>query len=186
MAGTSSDNPEEAHTDLMALIKASRELNPDMDQALAESFMEKHKLASQGGQKPTAQQAVVPQQNPQHPQPFGRFTPAFGMIMIVAVIVAMVTFHAWWALWLIFPLMGMLGGWRGYGRYHDERHLAREQWRHQRYMARMGYPPQQPQQLPESTSKWEPPMPPAQRPTPPSASSAPTTGNDVPPMNPAG
>jgi hypothetical protein len=186
MAGTPSDNPEEAHTDLMALIKAGRDLPPDMDKALAESFMEKHKLASQGGQSPTAQQAVIPQQNGQYPQPFGRFTPAFGMIVIVAVVAAIIVSQAWWALWFVFPLMGMFGGWRRYGRYHDERHLAREQWRHERYMARMGYTPQQPQQLPESTSKWEPPTVPTQRPTPPSASSAPVTGNDAPPVNPAG
>src|SRR5689334_11799569 len=130
MAGAPSDNPEDAHTDLMALIKASREMDPDMDQALAESFMEKHKLAGQGSQNQTAPQAIVAQQNPQHVQPFGRFTPAFGMVLIVAVVVAMITFHAWWAFWIIFPLMGMLGGWRGSGRYHDQRHIAREQWRH--------------------------------------------------------
>src|SRR5581483_8643140 len=59
MAGTPQDTPQETHKDLLALIKASRDLDPDMDQALAESFLEKHTLATQGAQQP-----VVPQSDP--------------------------------------------------------------------------------------------------------------------------
>ena len=133
MAGTPSDNPEEAHTDLMALIKASRELNPDMDKALAESFMEKHKLANQGG----SQQAVVAQTGQQTPEAVNSIAGAvISMVGIAAYIVALIVSqgHLWW---IIFPLMAFgFGGWRGYGhshdehrRMHDERHLAREHWR---------------------------------------------------------
>src|SRR5262249_106239 len=170
MAGTPQDTPEEAHKDLMALIKAGRDLDPDMDQALAESFLEKHTLANQGAQHASAQQAVVPPSDPQRPQVSGRFAPAFGIVVIAAVIVAMVATPSWWAIWLVFPLMGAFGGRRRFGGYHDEqyrmhaqRQMAREQWRHERYMARMGYPAAPPeQQLPEPTSKWTPPTPPVQ------------------------
>jgi hypothetical protein len=196
MAGTPSDNPEEAHKDLMALIKAGREMTPDMDQALAESYMEKHKPASQGSQHSTAQQAVVPQGDAQFPQVFGYVAPAIGIVFVAAIYIAALTFGGPWLWWLIFPLMGMaFGGWRRYGhgyderyRLRDERRLARDQWRHERNMARMGYPPErsEPEQLPEPAGKWTPPTPPAQQSTPPAKSSAPTTGNETPPANPAG
>lgn len=188
MAGTPQDTPQETHKDLLALIKASRDLDPDMDQALAESFLEKHTLATQGAQQP-----VVPQSDPPHPQAVGRFAPAFGMVVIAAVIVAIIVTQTWWAIWLVFPLMGAFGGWRGYGRYHDEhyrmraeRQLAREQWRHDRYLARMGYPPSHPELLPEpAADKWTPPTPPVRQTTPPATPPS-STGPDAPPANPAG
>ncbi|HEV8192582.1 MAG TPA: hypothetical protein VGP82_14030 [Ktedonobacterales bacterium] len=185
MAGTPQDTPEDAHTDLMALIKAGRDMSPDMDQALAESFMEKHKLANQ----PPPQQPVVTQNGQRTPDAFTTVGgSAISVLVIAAYIVAVIVSqgHLWW---LLFPLMAFgFGGWRGYGRYHDERYrlrderrMARDQWRHERYMARMGYPPDQPEpeQLPEPASKWTPS-------TPPASSSTPTTGNAAPPANPAG
>jgi hypothetical protein len=194
MAGTPHDTPEDAHQDLVALIKAGRDLPPDMDQALAESYMEKHKSAGQSGQNPTAQQAVVPQDASQYPQVFGRFTPVVGIVFVAAIYVAALALGGHWLWWLIFPLMGMaFGGWRGYGHYHDERYrlheerrMARDQWRHGRYMARMGYPPREPEQLPERSSTRTPPtQQPAPPATPPSSSPS-SSGTETPPANPAG
>ena len=192
MAGTPSDNPEDAHTDLMALIKAAREMPPDMDRALAESYMDKHKLASSG----TPQQAVVAQTGQRAPE---AITAVGGIVIGVVVLAAYITAvivsqgNLWW---LLFPLMAFgFGGWRGHEhqeerhRMRAERQLARDQWRQDRFMARMGYPPQQhEQQLPTpqpQQNTWTPPAPPAPQPTA-STPPSPAAGTENPPANPAG
>lgn len=134
---------EEEHSDLLATLAAARELGPEMDKALAESYLQRRKAsapsrARNAGPRPPVNygfvaQAVVP------------------VAMIAAVILAAIlfSFHGWF--WfLLIPLFW--GGWRrrrgwyGYDRYErrrdfreerraerEERRAEREEWRRARY-----------------------------------------------------
>jgi hypothetical protein len=188
---------DDERADLMAMIAAGRDLSPEMDKSLVESYAERRE-AQKEAQEKLHRNAVVPQQQSpvvatsgQHPA-----VAITGIIATVAIFIAIMLFtqgHGWW---FIFPLFGIFGGWWGrndHYRVRDARRAERYQMRADYYRARMGYPNgEDARRLPESAESDSGPLPPptsvtganppASRPTPP-ASSAPV---DQPPTNPAG
>ena len=200
MANTSSNSKmsDDERSDLKAMIAAGRELSPEMDESLVESYEQRRASEAQAKAKVQGREVVA---QPQSTHPLAGINPAVAITGIVAMaavfIVIMVASggHAWW---LIFPLFGIFGGWMG----NHDRHRARNERRAQRYQARadyyrrrMGYPDEDDARLPESAERDEaqlppppaPRTPPAPRSAPP-ASSAPSTGitDTQPPINPAG
>ncbi len=194
---------EDERAELRAMIAAGRELSPEMDDSLVDSYAEQRAAEQRAKAKAQGQSnAVVPQ------QPSGGVVagthPAVaitGILATAAIFVAIMVFtggHGWW---LIFPLFGIFGGWWGNHdrhRFRDERRAQRYQMRADYYRARMGYPPEQDaRRLPESTASDSGPLPPpttAPRQTPPPTRSAPpastppstSSGGEQPPSNPAG
>jgi hypothetical protein len=187
---TPRQDPEDAHTDLMATLAASRELGPEMDRALAESYMKKHPVTET---QPKRSQAVQPQNTGGSVEVShaGRYIlPALAIMAYVA-IVLFVPSHPWWLFWLF---MGFGGWWWGWG-HHDERHAQREEWRNarrqMRYQMRYGYyPPQAPEQQMPASQPQQPPQvsaPPQPAPTyTPPAPGASYTNPPQQPSNPAG
>ena len=202
---------DEERAELRAMIAAGRDLSPEMDESLVDSYAErraaekraKAKVQGNGNDNGNGN-AVVPQQ--QSGGVMAGTNPAVaiaGMAMVAAIFVTImiVSGGAYW--WMIFPLIGICGGWWG---NHDRRRLdgrraQRYQMRADYYRTRMGYPPEQDaRRLPESTQSDSGPLPPpisapTQTPpparsvppasTPPSTPSAGASG-DQPPSNPAG
>ena len=130
----SSQNPQDAHEDLLATIAASRELGPEMDKALAERYLEKHS-------KP----AVAPQPKQQQP-PVAAYSPnqalaAIGPMLCIAAFITILIGsggHLWWLFWL--PLV--FGGWWGrwwWGGPHYGGYNSRDDWRQARRDARYQY-----------------------------------------------
>lgn len=177
---TGAHDPEEQQNDLVAAIKAARELGPDMDHAVAASYLEKQKAAAQAlaeAQKPQ-QPAAVPTQGRQPSWPMF-VTPAFGIVLYVALLVVS---HGWlwWTFWLI-PAFGSCGWWGGRHEAYEarmQRRMARYEWRRARYGYRYGpysyddgsgqapsqppqvQPPQpQPQPQPQPPSSQQPSQP---------------------------
>lgn len=200
-------DPEDLHQDLLATMAASRELGPEMDKALVDSYMERHPELK-GQQK----QALTQPETHTRPDIVGLTGMSVGMI---GYIVLLIVSHGslWWMFW---PMMAW-GGWRwGSNGHHDERHAARQQMREARFQARMearmnryGVPyvrvnppvesaPQQPATLPPAPAA--PPVPPVASPplaSPPVAPAPPTPAplaaetpapgpSSLPPINPAG
>jgi hypothetical protein len=146
-------DPEEARQDFMAALAASRELGPEMDKALVDSYMEKHHKQSGPRQTGLAPQtAQVPAT--------GAMNGALiltGLALAAYIVLLIVSGGSyWWMFWL--PMA--VGGWAasefgGSGGRHAERaeyRRARYDYRRQRLEERMqrravrhGYPlPQQP------------------------------------------
>lgn len=205
---------EEERADLMAMIAAGRDLSPEMDKSLVESYAERRAAQEQaraklhGNQNAQSGQgnksnAVVPQRQPSEQALLGANIAmgVIGTLMMAGIFVAVMLFtggHGWW---VIFPLFFLFGGWGGrYGRHRlrDERRTQRYQMRADHYRTRMGYPPRdEARRLPassESDARDSGPLPPpigvpAQTPpatrTTPSAGAQSSTG-DQPPTNPAG
>lgn len=194
---------EEERADLKAMIAAGRELSPEMDESLVESYVERRAAEQRAKAKVQGQgNAVVAQQQPGHP--LAGVHPAVavtGMVTMAAVFIAIMVLSHGWAWWMIFPLFGIFGGWMGGNERHrirNERRAQRYQMRADYYRARMGYPPRDDsRRLPESESEDSAPLPPpigvpTQTPpaprnvsptsTPPSTSAA----DEQPPVNPAG
>ncbi|HEY1387628.1 MAG TPA: hypothetical protein VGF38_03710 [Ktedonobacterales bacterium] len=201
---------DEERAELRAMIAAGRDLSPEMDESLVDSYAERRaaeKRAKANVQGNGNGNAVVPQQ--QSGGAVSGTNPAVaiaGMVMVAAIFVTImiVSGGAYW--WIIFPLIGIGGGWWG---NHDRRRLdarraQRYQMRADYYRTRMGYPPEQDaRRLPESTeattSDSGPLPPPTSAPTltppparsvppasiPPSTPSASPSG-EQPPTNPAG
>lgn len=129
---------EDDHADLLATLAAARELGPDMDKALAESYMQRRKANTLARPRNAA---------PRPPVNFGFVGQSFvSVIVIAAIIVAALSGH-WWFWFFLFPLCwggwgwrrGMRRGWYGYDdrhdrqrAYHDERRAEREEWRRAR------------------------------------------------------
>lgn len=191
---------EEERADLMAMIAAGRELSPDMDASLVESYVERRTAEKKAQEKVQGQgNAVVAQQ--QDGNPFAGVHPAVaisGMGLMAAIfITAMIASggHLWW---LIFPLFGIFGGWWGghdRHRIRDARRAERYQMRADYYRARMGYPARDDaRRLPEESERDSGPLPPptsAPTWTPPARRSDPPTSpasstDAPPPINPAG
>lgn len=168
----------DAHEDLLATLAASRELGPEMDQSLAESYMRKH-----GQPAPAAQQPGQPAQ--QHPGYAGlaAIGPALGIAVYIVLLIVSGG-RLWWMFWLPMALGGwwggMWGGWWG----GDPWHVQRDEWRYQRRMTRdqyrawrrgYGYPPapyddpRRPGDYPRYPAPRPDPREPGQPPTPPSA-----------------
>lgn len=196
---------EEERADLKAMIAAGRELSPEMDESLVESYVERRAAEQRARAKAQGQNqgnAVVAQQQPGHP--LAGVHPAVavtGIVTMAAVFIAIMVLSKGMAWWLIFPLFGIFGGWMGGNERHrirNERRAQRYQMRADYYRSRMGYPSRDDsRRLPESESEDSAPLPPpigvpTQMPptprngsptsTPPSASAS----GEQPPVNPAG
>lgn len=189
---------DDDRADLMAMIAAGRELSPEMDKSLVDSYAERH-AAEQQAQAKVQGNAIVSQQSG-IAGAFSGVHPAVaiaGMAMLVAIFTVIMLFsggHGWW---MIFPLFGICGGWWGNHDRHrlrDERRAERYQMRADYFRARMGQPARDDgRRLPESTGDSGPLPPPIGVPTQsppanysaPPASASPSAGN-LPPINPAG
>ena len=121
---------EDARTDLLAAMAASRELGPEMDKAVVDSYMEKHHPVSP---QPAAQHLTQPA------APSGEMFSSMVMCLgIVAYVALLVVSHGmlWWMFW---PLMGW-AGWRWHnwsGDYGGASRTARDQYRQSRWEYRM-------------------------------------------------
>ena len=180
---TPQPDPEELHKDLLATMAASRELGPEMDKALVDSYMERHPEL-----KGVSQQALTQPQQSNKPDLVGLTGMGVGMIGYVTLLI--VTHGEMW--WMFWPMMGW-AGWRwGNGGRHAERHAARSAVRQARFDARIerrmnryGVPYIRVTQ----PSEAEPERPAAIPPAPP-VTTPPTQPTDMPvrlpPINPAG
>ncbi len=187
-------DPEETHTDLLATLAASRELGPEMDKALAQSYIERHPELV--GKQPPPAVVAQPERRAISPDIIGIAGMGIGVVAYIAVLAA-TQGHAWFMFW---PLMGWFG-WRwnrwGHSGDRDQIRQARYEARVARYRARAarwgyydGYPQAQeptPQQLQPQVSEPVPaqPLPPAPMATTAQAP-AQDAPNSVPPVNPAG
>ena len=214
MATNSSTNtpPDAAHEDLLATLAAARELDPEMDKALADQYLSRRQEEQKKQQQQQNTQAVVPQQQPGTPAGWWGYPvfPIFGAVFLAGLLVAaIVTGHAglfWGFFWI--PLI--FGGWRWWGMgyrsmrgydYRYQRYIERDRFRQARWEARHGYLPpddrdgdygqygQQPQlpqqsQQPQQPTPSAPANPPATPPQRPTANGTFTGG--TPPVNPAG
>jgi hypothetical protein len=188
---------DDERADLMAMIAAGRELSPEMDTSLIDSYAERRAAEKQARDKVQGNAVVAQQPSPvvasngQHPA-----VAITGIVATVAIFIAIMVFtqgHGWW---LLFPLFGIFGGWWGRNdryRVRDARRAERYQMRADYYRARMGYPrDEEAQRLPESAGSDSGPLPPpigvpAQTPPSPRTSTpASSTPADQPPINPAG
>lgn len=208
-SGASGKTPmsDDERADLKAMIAAGRELDPDMDESLVESYAQRRASEQQARAKVQGQGKEIVAQQPQQGGPLAGVNPAVAITGIVAMaavfIVIMVVSHGW-AWWMIFPLFGIFGGWMGNNDRHrirNERRAQRYQMRADYYRQRMGYSSDQDDaRLPESAEREEaqlpspttsapapqPPrsVPPASAPT--SSAPAPGVADTQPPSNPAG
>jgi len=137
----------DAREDLLATLAASRELGPEMDAALAESYMQKH------GQAAQTRQAQQGQRQDVIGPPGQRMNPglaALGPVLGIGVYIALlIVSHGalWWMFWVPMALGGwwggMCGGWWGGpwndGQPYNDWRAQREAWRYQRRSARDQY-----------------------------------------------
>ncbi|HKV83499.1 MAG TPA: hypothetical protein VJN88_03015 [Ktedonobacterales bacterium] len=192
---TPQPDPEDIHKDLLATMAASRELGPDMDKALVESYMERHPELKGA---PQQAQALTQPQPTNRPDLLG-FS-GMGVMMIGYITLLIVTHGELW--WMFWPMMAW-GGWRwgNGGRHAEHQRMRQARWeaRMNRYgmpYVRVGGPddaqqPRQPPAIAPTPPTYAPPSPPLATPplaTPPMPSSeapvhAPST---LPPINPAG
>lgn len=134
-SGASHD--EEQQNDLMAALASARELGPDMDKAVAASYLEKQKTATQAQtQQSSPQQAVVAAPSQRRPMYF--IGPPIGLIAYIAILIASQG-TLWWTFWLIFCFGGL--GWWG---WRHEEHVQRRVDHYERRRARYGYGPSGP------------------------------------------
>lgn len=197
-------DPEEQRADLMATLAAARELGPDMDKAIADSYLERKRSeqAAQPKQQQVApvQAASVPGQ-PTHPLAY--LMPFIGLAIFLVALVASGG-RAWPLFWLIF-VFGGWGWWGGRNGYRAQRHAQRDAYRQARWQARYNYrygppptvpAPQEQPQPPQVSTPAPTPAPAQQPPVPqaaplpptPQASATPQSGapTQPPPLNPAG
>lgn len=131
--GTSHD--EEQQNDLIAALASARELGPDMDKAVAASYLEKQKQqAAAKAQAQQAQQQAVIAAPGQQRRPMYFIGPPIGVLIFIAILIASGG-HAWWMFWLIF-CFGGLGWWGWRGDAHAarmQRRMERYEWRRSRY-----------------------------------------------------
>jgi hypothetical protein len=128
---------DDARADLEAMLAASRELGPDMDRALVDSYMERQRNAAKSsGTKP----AVASASESRPTQPWQLERAIIGCLFIGAYIAALAYSEGdlWW---LIFPLMGVFGGWWGWWGHeqHMDRRMAHYDYRMQRHQMREEY-----------------------------------------------
>jgi Spy/CpxP family protein refolding chaperone len=190
---------EEERAELKAMIAAGRELSPEMDESLIESYVERRAAEQRAKMKLQGQNHAVAVPQPSG-HPFAGVHPAVaiaGMVTMAAVFVVIMLATQGQNWWLIFPLFAIFGGWMGGSERHRhkmERRAQRYQMRADYYRARMGYPPRDgSRRLPESEGSQPPPpvgmpaQPPEIRDAPRASAPPPTspTGGQ-PPVNPAG
>ncbi|HEX6799109.1 MAG TPA: hypothetical protein VF116_15475 [Ktedonobacterales bacterium] len=136
--GTSHD--DEQQNDLMAALASARELGPDMDKAVAASYIEKQQAAAKAkAQAQQQQQQAVIAAPGQQRHPMFFIGPPIGLIIFIAILIASGG-HAWWMFWLIF-CFGGLGWWGWRGDAHAarmQRRTDRYEWRRARFESRYG------------------------------------------------
>jgi hypothetical protein len=98
---------EDAHTDLLATLAASRELGPEMDGALIESYLQKHPIPA--GTRPALAARWTSGGASSAPQVLGGIGFLIGVTIFIAALIASGG-HAFWLLWLLW-LPIALGGW---------------------------------------------------------------------------
>ncbi|HEX8034280.1 MAG TPA: hypothetical protein VF510_10555 [Ktedonobacterales bacterium] len=131
-------NAEDDHADLLATLAAARELGPDMDKALADSYMQRRKANTPARPRNAA---------PRPPVNYGFVAQSvLPVILIATLIAAVVIFGHGWGWFFLFPLFwsgwwwrrgsGRGRGWYGYDDrynrrrdYRDERRAEREESR---------------------------------------------------------
>jgi hypothetical protein len=195
---TPQPDPEDLHKDLLATMAASRELGPEMDKALVDSYMERHPELKG---KPQAQALTQPQTINR-----SEIVSFAGMgLMMIGYITLLIVSHGdlWWMFWPMMAWGGLRWG-NGGGRHAERQQMRQARWdaRMNRYgmpYVRVGGPDdaqqsqqQQPPAIPPAPPAYAPPPAPVAPPplaTPPSPTTgeapvhAPTT---LPPINPAG
>ena len=176
-------DPEEKQTDLLATLAAARELGPDMDKALAESYLQRQRAEAAPKQPVVAQLPQTPQRPNEALRPI---LMCAGLIVFVALLVASHGF-----LWFtFFPLMWWTGWWwRGGTRadWRDQRRAQREQWRQARRGPGYGYHYSYRYDYRYGDDRTNPPDAQEQLDKPPASPSAsPAPAGQQPPVNPAG
>jgi hypothetical protein len=128
MADQTSPEHEDRRNDLLAMLAAGRELGPDLDTSLVDSYM-----GRQAAQEKSRQQAVTPQPGLGRPVQWGRYggLTIAGAIVLAAVGISLAFAfagnaphddHGFWFPWLLFPLIffvfwGRRGFYRGHRHY---------------------------------------------------------------------
>ncbi|MGZ6390959.1 MAG: hypothetical protein ACXWQZ_17095 [Ktedonobacterales bacterium] len=119
-------NAEDDHADLLATLAAARELGPDMDKALADSYMQRRKANTAARPRNAA---------PRPPVNYGFVARSVLPVIVIAAIIAAVIFGHGWFWFFLLPLFwggwGWRRGWYGYDRYNRRRdyHDERSEWR---------------------------------------------------------
>jgi hypothetical protein len=128
MADQMSPEHEDRRNDLLAMLAAGRELGPDMDTSLVDSY-----LGRQTAQEKSRQRTVVPQSGASRLDLFSQyrgvmvFVAVFGAVAVAATVMTLVFAnaggqqgeHGFWFPWLFFPLIFFVfWGRRGYYRGH--------------------------------------------------------------------
>ena len=138
-----SQSAHDAHEDLLAALAASRELGPEMDQALADRYLEKHgktgAVASRGAG--AQQQGVVARRSNFELSALG---PVLGVAVYIAILIVS---HGeyWWTFFLIPMISGLWWGgehrrWDGpSSEARQARMQQRDDWRQARHDARDEY-----------------------------------------------
>ena len=148
-------DPEDERADLMATLAAARELGPEMDTSIADSYLERRKSearagvvpgASAGSQSGQSSQGIMPHQTPGTPTGIAQvgmlLFPLIGIAIYIALLFAFGWHAAWWLFWL--P-MAMGGWWRGMWyphhryAYRAERQARRDDYRRAHRDARYRY-----------------------------------------------
>jgi hypothetical protein len=135
----STQHIEDAHTDLLATLAASRELGPEMDRALVESYFQKHPIAAHNA--PAAAQSTGGARL-STPQVLGGIGFLMGATIFIAALIASGG-HAFWLLWLPLALGGwwwrwwpLYGGWGYHGYRMDQRARRQESAEYAEYTKR--------------------------------------------------
>jgi hypothetical protein len=114
-------DPLDAQTDLLAMLAASRELGPEMDQALVESYVQQHHPAQMGESR-----ALAMRRRLGSPNVIKLVCLCVGLIAYIVLVIAT---HGWlW--WMFWPLMGWTGWWWGYGDHRTGCHARRAKSQH--------------------------------------------------------
>jgi hypothetical protein len=97
--------PDEMRTDLLAILAAGRELGPEMDATLADSYLRQHPAPSSARQQsaPPAPSAI--------PRSLLPWAGALVALAVVLVALAASGGHAFWLLWLLWLPLMMSGWW---------------------------------------------------------------------------
>lgn len=148
-------DPEDERADLMATLAAARELGPEMDTSIADSYLERRKSEARAGVVPSASansqsgpsgQGIMPHQTPGTPSGIAAvgmlLFPLIGIAIFAAILFAFGWHAGWWLFWI--PL-AMGGWWRRMWyphtryAYRAERHAMRDDYRQARRDARYRY-----------------------------------------------
>ena len=119
-------DPEDARKDLLATLAASRELGPEMDHALVDSFLDKH---SSG---PGSSASDLVPQSTQKPEvmPFSLMV-VTGLAFAAYIVLLIVSSGRYW--WMFWLPMAVGGWWASTWQGTNSRHAARDEYRRARY-----------------------------------------------------